>query len=373
MLGKINKGMSKDFFKKFTEDTNVKLELYEDYLTEWLPVFISTSRPFKNTVNILDLFCGPGKDEEGTLGSPLLALKVLEKFRGLVYQTSVEINLYFNDRNSEFIKQLKNNVEEFGSIKDLVNIHYYNTDFEQFYPNIKSITKDSANLIFLDQFGVKYVNKEKFRDLAVLPVTDLIFFISSSTFKRFHNDENVNRIIGMKSDDITQMEFYQIHRLVHQAYLNYIPEGLSYGLAPFSIKKGTNVYGLIFGSGHPLGMEKFLDICWKKDETTGEANFDIQGDVRHSTTPSLFAEIEGRQTKIEEFQSSLENAILDSSLTSDRDIYLFALNRGFTNKHITSVVSKLKKAKKIKLKHPSFRCGTVWGRKREPKPIEIIK
>jgi len=55
----------------------------------------------------LDLFCGPGKDEEGTLGSPLLALKVLEKFRGLVYQTSVEINLYFNDRDTEFIEQLK--------------------------------------------------------------------------------------------------------------------------------------------------------------------------------------------------------------------------------------------------------------------------
>jgi len=47
MLGKTNKSMSKEFFKKFTEDTNVKLELYKDYLTEWLPVFISTSRPFK--------------------------------------------------------------------------------------------------------------------------------------------------------------------------------------------------------------------------------------------------------------------------------------------------------------------------------------
>ncbi len=32
----------------------------------------------ENTVNIMDLFCGPGQDSEGTLGSPLVALKVLK-------------------------------------------------------------------------------------------------------------------------------------------------------------------------------------------------------------------------------------------------------------------------------------------------------
>lgn len=33
--------MSNDFFDKFGEDTNVKLELYIEYLKEWFLVFIA--------------------------------------------------------------------------------------------------------------------------------------------------------------------------------------------------------------------------------------------------------------------------------------------------------------------------------------------
>lgn len=364
--------MSTDFFTRFTEDTNVKLELYEDYLTEWLPVFISSPHPFRKTLNIMDLFSGPGKDEEGTLGSPLIALKVLNKYRGHVFNTSVDINLYFNDNNPKYIEKLKTNIEESGFLNKKIRIHYSCKDFEIFYPEILIKTKNSANLLFLDQFGIKYVNQEKFENLVQLSVTDIIFFISSSTFKRFHNDDNVNKIIGMDSTAIQKMDFYQIHRLVHQAYTNFVPINHSYGLAPFSIKKGSNVYGLIFGSGHPLGLEKFLDICWIKDETTGEANFDIQGDIQLKNTPTLFIEEDGLKSKTSSFQDELELSILNGKLISDLEIYLFAINRGFTNKHIKPVISKLKAEKRILFKHPSFKCSTVWNRNRKPKNIEIL-
>tara|TARA_R110000765_G_scaffold159523_6_gene263361 strand:+ start:3933 stop:5030 length:1098 start_codon:yes stop_codon:yes gene_type:complete len=363
--------MSKDFFKKFTEDTNVKLELYEDYLMKWLPVFIVPPKPIRNTVNIMDLFCGPGKDEEGTLGSPLIALKVLKVYEGYIFKSPVTINLYFNDKEQEHINQLKLNIEEFGYRKDLINIYYSCSDFEELYPKIHQISNKSANLIFLDQFGIKYVNQEKFIEICQLSVTDLIFFISSTTFKRFHSDQNIYKVLNLTPDEIQNEEFYKIHRLVHKAYSSFIPEGHSYGLAPFSIKKGSNVYGLIFGSGHPLGLEKFLDICWLKDETTGEANFDIQGDVKLRHQPSLFAAEEAKTLKIDIFQSELEKAILNGELTSDLQIYLFALNRGFTNKHISPIIKKLKTEKKIDLKYPSFKCGTVWDRKRTPRVIQI--
>lgn len=365
--------MSKDFFKKFTEDTNVKLELYEDYLMKWLPVFIVPPKPIRNTVNIMDLFCGPGKDEEGTLGSPLIALKVLKVYEGHIFKSPAKINLYFNDKEQEHIDQLKLNIEEFGYRKDLINIHYSCSDFEELYPKINQISNNSANLIFLDQFGIKYVNQEKFVEICQLSITDLIFFISSTTFKRFHSDLNINQVLSLTPDEIQKEEFYKIHRLVHKAYTSFIPEGHSYGLAPFSIRKGTNVYGLIFGSGHPLGLEKFLDICWLKDETTGEANFDIQGDIKLKQQPSLFAAEEAKTLKIAVFQSELEEEILNGQLTSDLQIYLFALNRGFTNKHISPIIQKLKKENKIDLKYPSFKCATVWDRGRTPRVVQVIK
>lgn len=340
--------MSEDFFQKpFTEDTNVKLSLYKEYLKEWFPVFIAARRPFKKVVNLFDFFCGPGKDSEGTSGSPLIALEILKEYQEYVQDTTVEINLHFNDSKIEYIETLRKNINESGLPTDKINIHFYNKDFTELFPDTIPKMENAANLIFLDQFGVKYVNEERFKVLIGLPVTDIIFFISSSTFNRFHNDDNVTNVIGLTSEEIQEKPFYEIHRLVHQKYFELIPQEVSYSLAPFSIKKGTNIYGLIFGSGHPLGMEKFLNICWKEDEETGEANFDIQGDKKLCLQPSLFPE-DNDKRKIPTFQRQLEDKILSGELKSDKEVFVYMINNGFIGKHVSEVVNRLKKLVKLK-------------------------
>jgi three-Cys-motif partner protein len=364
--------MSKDFFNKpYTEDTNVKLELYREYLKKWFPVFIAAYKPFVKIVNLFDLFCGTGKDSEGTYGSPLIALEVLNFYKEAVEKTSVKINLYFNDQNVNYLDELKSNVEEFEFNKNKINIHFLNEDFVDLFPKILLKTKNAANLIFLDQFGIKYINKQRFQTLIELKVTDILFFISSSTFNRFPNDPNVVDIIGMDSKQIKKVPFYDIHRLVHRKYSELIPNNHSYGLAPFSIKKGTNIYGLIFGSRHPLGLEKFLEICWDMDGITGEANFDIQGDEQKQYQPSLFEE-ENKQNKLSKFEENLKSEILIGKLNSDLDIFLYALNNGFIARHIIPIIHHMKKQKLISVSSPSFKCSTVWKSDRKPKSIEIL-
>jgi three-Cys-motif partner protein len=151
--------MAEDFFDKpFTEDTNVKLDLYREYLLSWYPVFIAAHKPFKKVLNLFDFFCGPGKDSEGTVGSPLIALEILNFYSEYVNSTEVKINLHFNDSNAEYIDQLKENVEHFDFNKEKINIHYYNEDFVDLFPKLIPITKNAANLIFLDQFGLATKN-----------------------------------------------------------------------------------------------------------------------------------------------------------------------------------------------------------------------
>ena len=67
--------------------------------------------------------------------------------------------------------------------------------------------------------------------------------------------------------------FNDTHRAVVEHYRHLAGGRIFFG--SFSIKKGANIYGLIFGSAHPLGIEKFLRVCWKVDPVRGEANFDI--------------------------------------------------------------------------------------------------
>lgn len=72
--------MSDSFHKKFSEVTITKLQLYKKYLYEWLPVFMNKSTRV-NRILIFDLFCGPGKDSEGTYGSPLILIDMILEYK----------------------------------------------------------------------------------------------------------------------------------------------------------------------------------------------------------------------------------------------------------------------------------------------------
>jgi three-Cys-motif partner protein len=56
--------------KPFDESTCEKLGLYREYLREWLPVFIHNQHI--DSIQVFDFFTGPGRDIDGTSGSPLI-------------------------------------------------------------------------------------------------------------------------------------------------------------------------------------------------------------------------------------------------------------------------------------------------------------
>jgi three-Cys-motif partner protein len=366
-------GMSEDFFDKpFDEETRQKLQLFSNYIEQWLPVFLNHTPTFVHTINIFDFFAGVGADSLGASGSPLLILEHLQKFSDLVNKTKVPIRVYLNDMNKAYCERLTRNVQKAGYNKEKVEIIFTNRDFKEAFELSKPKFKNSANLLFLDQFGAQYVDKVLFQYLIQLKTTDVIFFVSSSIFNRFSEHESIQPILELTAEEIKKYPSSKIHKAVTEKYQSFIPENVNYCIAPFSIKKGANIYGLIFGSGHPLGVEKFLDICWKQDEKTGEANFDIYGENIDAGAPSLFAEM-NTPSKIHVFAADLESKILSKQLRTDREIFLYAINNGFTNQHIEPVIAKLKSEQRIVFKQPSFRCKTVWvDKQREPKKVEVF-
>jgi hypothetical protein len=65
-----------DFHKRpFDEGTLTKLQIFELYAREWLPVFLSPERPPRSEIHLFDFFAGPGTDSDGELGSPLRLLR----------------------------------------------------------------------------------------------------------------------------------------------------------------------------------------------------------------------------------------------------------------------------------------------------------
>lgn len=131
------------------------------------------------------------------------------------------------------------------------------------------------------------------------------------------------------------VQYNHVHRFMTDHFRRLV--GNDYFVAPFSLKKGSNIYGLVFASHNHLGLKKFLDVAWKQDPHSGEANFDIYNEGAGDQVQMVLFDAR----KIPEFQADLRERILAEEFDSDRAIYFHMLQSGFTNKHARPVVSKL--------------------------------
>jgi three-Cys-motif partner protein len=328
--------------KPFDEGTQDKLELYREYLREWLPVFIHS--PSINIINVFDFFAGPGFDVDGKPGSPVITCEGIKEALIKSNQKGATIKAYFNEKDSDKYNSLLHYIEEQRVALPQVSFSTLQKDFhlalEQWTPEMHGSV---ANLLFLDQNGVKEISKSVFQSILKLPRTDFLFFISSAMVNRFKNQPEIRERVPVTDEDYSRMNGTNVHRIVADSYRRWIPDGLEYYLGSFSIRKGANVYGLIFGSRHPLGIKKFLDVAWKHG---GDANFDIDNDKIDPSQPSLFPEMD-KPSKISAFEKELDSAVMGGQLKTNKEIYIFSLQNGMLASHARNAFDLLIKNKKI--------------------------
>lgn len=339
-----------DFHEKaFDEETLCKLDIYRQYLRAWLPVFLNRGKNIQ-CIQIFDFFAGPGHDAVGTPGSPLIAAEEIRSalaFNASKIYPDQKIRLFLNEPDDTRFQVLKNETKpSIDSANTKLETYVSKSNFQDiYYKSLDEILKKNnvANFIFLDQFGVKETTREILQSIWSLATTDMMFFISSSSVNRFKQDKSLRRYIPeMTDEEYIRMNGSNATRILYDAYARWIPEGQEYYLGHFSIKRKSNVYGLIFGSRHPLGMEKFLNVAWDKDKLHGEANFDIDGDGLSSGQPFLFPEME-KPTKIKHFEERLLQALKEHKLKNNKDLYLFGIRNGMLSRHVREAFEKMKR------------------------------
>ena len=344
------------FSDTFDEGTLLKLQIFSRYIREWLPVFLVRWRRAngKNIqpqkVNLYDFFAGAGRDKYGNPGSALRLLEEIKEFcnkNGGIRAAGIEPSILFNDVNSMHIKLLQKEVEAVRCHEKCCNIRFSVKKFhEALMDEISGMReKDVACLVIMDQFGLSEISKGVITLLDTCPKTDFLFFITSSFISRFAEQKGIKERFHLGA-----CNFYSVHRAVCEYYKSILPTGSTLHLAPFSIrKKNGNIYGVIFGSHHLYGLEKFLKVCWELDSATGEANYDIDNDgsVRDGQM-DLFGN--NKIKKIDKFENELMEFIRQSvtlypisnktitSPVTNRDIYRFTLEHGFLPKHATEIL-----------------------------------
>ncbi len=324
--------------RDFDEGTLTKLRIFELYAREWLPVFLSRAKPQRSEIHLFDFFAGPGMDSTGQWGSPLRLLKQLKDYQHLAGWPHVRFCAHFFDASPRKIKSLTANLEAHKLHLPAVSLDLRPIEFHSALRECAAILASprAAKLVFIDQCGVDQVTSEVFQQLVASPTCDFLFFISSSTLHRFRDHPAIKQKITRPEDH------YHVHRAVLHFYRALLPERSEYYLAPFSILKGANVYGLIFGSAHPLGMDKFLQVAWKADEINGEADFDIN---RENILPGemLLQLEEFRPRKVTAFQRELEHLLRSGALKTELDVVRVCFDHGVTRQHAEPILAKLKK------------------------------
>ncbi len=354
--------MSEFHDKPFDEAKQSKLGLFRGYIREWLPVFLARSKrrpPSVKRVQVLDLFSGPGRDVAGTPGSPVITMEELKQFcveRGDLKADDVHVRMVFNDAKSEHIKQLELEVATTACPGPCCDVECSALPFrdalEQHLPSICSA--DTANLIIMDQCGVKEVTPDLVRELAECCMTDILFFMSSSFILRFINTPELGGKFDMPPEDLKNIEYNTIHRYVCDHYREKLGD-IEYYLAPFSIKKGSNIYGVIFGSGCLRGLDKFLKVCWKADGVTGEANYNIDGDFawgKQNLLPGLNV-----SKKTELFGKDLSQFLADGD-RDNRDVYRFCLCHGFLPGDAKKILREMQQAGALAV--TNIETGLYW-------------
>mgnify|MGYP002856468946 CR=1 FL=1 len=342
---------SKDLHRKpFDDGTNCKLNIFETYTQEWLPVMIMSKH--HPVCCIYDLFAGPGYDTTGQQGSPIRILSQIQKQANNIFLTKTKIGLWLNEADKNKFIQLVENCNIFIDSEpllkqlrnaQLLRINFTQSRFEDIFDNkILKALNQCPSLLFLDQNGIKHLNQ--FEKLVGIKHLDFLYFVSSSYYVRFGETKQFKDILDIDKDDIRALEYKDIHEIITDELCSLIPPYSDMRIYPFSIKKDKNIYGIVFGSSNVLGVEKFLRTTWNINPQNGTANFDIEDDNQKSQL-DLF---EGKRlTKVERFVDDIQAAILSGEISNNLHAYLFTLDRGFLPSHAQTAINTLKSQKKI--------------------------
>lgn len=350
--------------KSFTKETLLKLDLFRECFKEWYPVFLHS--PYYRELYVYDLFAGSGYDSEGNPGSPIIFLQEAmgenSKHCDHIKNRNNNKRIYFvfNEYEPKHKRQKKhelldNNIKQYiANCKVSNNCSHCNFTTFQTNRNFDTSFKNNQNLIailndnkkakfiFLDQYGFTHIDAEIFDMLVKAPHTDFIFFISSSFILRFKEHEVTKKFLGDKSISFDNTEPNRCHQVILEYFESLVPEGKEYYLNHFTIKKGSNYYGLIFGTAHTLGMEKFQKVCWQHDEFAGESNCNTQNDIG-----GLFAGIE-TPNKIQTVKYRLTKDVLSGDITNNSEGLKRALKYRCMPKIFTEVIKQLEKSNKIR-------------------------
>jgi len=326
--------------------TEAKLKFYVHYLERYLPVLFKS--PFINKINIYDMFCGQAIYDDGKESGAVRAFNKIKDVQRFNPSNNTEITLTLNDLSKKRINETKEWIEL--QEKTFVTCTHNEDATGLIRKLIEGINNkqnlDTRNLVFIDPYGYKEIDKSLIEGLLENGRTEVIVFLPINQMRRFKDKTQGENI---------EKDFLPLKKFVEQFNINVdninsdidlireIEQSLTFEddnfATSYHIKNQRgNHYALFFMTNHIYGLEKIIEVKWALDFQQG-SGFD------NTVQIDLFLE----KQKTEELEEKLLMYLKYNR--SNNDIYKWTLQQGFMPKHTNEILNRLKKHNKIDVEY----------------------
>ena len=347
-----------NFFDEATEQSEVKVSIVAKYFWAWAKVIIPTVKPAGGTIAYVDLFCGPGRYNDGTKSTPLL---VLEKAINDADMREMLITV-FNDKDAGKQRSLQQAIRELPGIETLK--HPPQVVSEEIGGEIAKIFDQISGvptLFFVDPWGYKGLSLQLVNTVLRSWGCDCIFFFNYNRINMGLGNpfvrEHMDALFGRSGADQLRRRLPQLppesrELEIVEELCRGIKETGSRFVLPFGFKdtNGTRTtHHLIFVTKAFKGYEIMKEIMAKESSgaSQGVASFAYSpADVRQ---PLLFE----LSRSLEDLQGMLLREFPGQTLTVQQLYEEHNIDRPYVKKNYKDALKALELAGKITAEPPS--------------------
>jgi three-Cys-motif partner protein len=272
------------------EHTAAKHDIYRRYLERWFPILLNGNKAYPSATYV-EGFAGPGVYTNGKPGSPIIAIQALVDS---VNNPKPLVRFLFIDDDKRCHEMLQTEVKKHfpdrPRAEDKLRVRYVKgTCIEKLEVNLDSMHAwEQPILAVLDSWGNVPIDYKVLKRLAGNVSTEVIATFSPKLFVRFVSK------LGPEADAIfggdpqwREVADHEDGPSKRQHMLDCYRQTLrSAGfkhLLDFELvdRRGEVLY-LIFGTNHPLGVDKMKQTLWEVDPVNG-VGFRDPRDEQHET------------------------------------------------------------------------------------------
>lgn len=349
---------------EYTQHAKVKHLLLSKYLSTWITI-LGSSSPL---VNYFDGFAGRGNYNDGSHGSPILALEAMEQVHNLTHIRGLKYNCFFIESDLDNFNNLDNVIgQERGRFPSANLIKCINADFDSYINELlDNLERKNLNLapsfFFIDPFGYTGLNFNTIQRILCNPKVEVFINFMVRDVNRFfslpNQVENMNRLFGGDSwKELSGYSGKERQDALRDLYMNNLIEsGSAKYVWPFRIcedDRCATLYYLIYATNHFKGFDVMKSIMFNQS-----SHFAFLGPEEHAY------QISKNQLKLfdyntENLKGYLMNKYKDSSNTYDvirKETYMETLS---VDKHYRAAIKELEKEGKVRVERVSSKRSGI--------------